>query len=102
DFKYLPANTELLVVIRMDQLNASAAFKRLCKEFPTVEQDFKRFGLELANIQCVVAGGSNWTNGPQVEVIKLKNSVAPNVIVRAMGQPHFVTGKQTNYKEEKV
>jgi hypothetical protein len=96
DFKYLPADTDLLIMIRMDQLNAGDTFKKLCKEFPTMEQGIrKEFGLEFANVQRIVGND-------KVLVIYLKNGITPETIAKAMGEPRFPKDKATTFKKETV
>jgi hypothetical protein len=104
DFKYLPSDTNELVIIRMDQLNTGEALKKLCKEFPMLEKDFRQeYGVELSKVQRIVEGSSSlWTNGSVVRVIYLNNSIAPESIAKAKREPRFPGDKATTYKKEKI
>jgi hypothetical protein len=106
DFKYLPADTNLLFVIRMDQLLASDGFKKLCKEVPMFEKEIDRssrheFGVAFNNIQRMTMGGHVKSEGP-VGVIRLKNPVKVDDVVKARSEPRFEGDKGPNFKTENV
>jgi hypothetical protein len=96
DFKYLSSGTELLIILRMDQLSTGDALNKLCKAFPTLEKGFRRdYGLGSDGIKCIVEGSGLWTTAPTVRVIHLNKAVAPELIAKAKDEP-------TTYKKEKL
>jgi hypothetical protein len=106
DFKYLPADTNLLFVVNMDQLVASDAFKKLRKEIPMFEKEAGKgfrgeFGFDMSNVDRMTMGGNVKSEGP-VAFVRLKKPVTAEAIVKARSEPRFEGDKGTTFKEEKV
>ena len=106
DLKYLPGNTNLFFVIRMDHLLASDSFKKLRKEIPMMEKDFdqgfrKEFGFEISNVELMVFGGHP-QEGEPTGVVHLKTAIKAETVVNARKEPRYPGDKGTTFKEEKV
>jgi hypothetical protein len=106
DFKYLPADTNLLFVIRMDQLLASDVFKKMRKEIPMFDKEFegvflREFGFEIGNIERMTMGGNVKGERP-IGIFHLKDAVKAETILKARSAPRFPGDKGTTFKEEKV
>ena len=64
DFRYLPDNTNLFCIIRVDELLASDYLKKLRKEIPEIDKEFgeveslvrKEYGLEISNVDRMTMG----------------------------------------------
>jgi hypothetical protein len=106
DFKYLPADTNLLFVVKMDQIVASDAFKKLRKEIPMFDKEAEKgfrseFGFDISNVDRITMGGNVKSEGP-VGFIRLKKPVTAEAIVKARSEPRFQGDKGTTFKDEKV
>jgi len=97
DLKFMPADSNLLMVIQMEKLITSDSFKKLRKEIPMMDKEFdesfrKHYVIDVGNVQRMVLGG-NVKNEP-VGVFQLKTAVTADVLKKG--------GNFKNFKEEKV
>jgi hypothetical protein len=108
DFRYLPDNTNLFYVIRVDELLASDGVKKLRKEIPGLDKFFefesgfrKEYGLELSNVDRMIMGMSIKGSLP-ISVFRLKKAVDVQAVLKAREEAGFKFDKAIKYKEEKV
>ena len=109
DFRYLPDNAALFCVIRVDELLASDAVKKLRKEIPAVDKGFgeaestfrKEYGFELSNVDRVSAG-SRLKGGSPISVFRLKKPVDVKAVLKARQEAGSGRDKAIRYKEETV
>jgi hypothetical protein len=108
DFRYLPDNTDVFYVIRVDQLLASDGVKKLRKEIPRFdwfldsESHFrKEYGLELSNVDRWVMGWHLKGFFP-VTVLRLKKAVDVKTVLKAREEAAVAFDKPVKYKEEKL
>jgi hypothetical protein len=104
--KLLPADSAIVVVVRMDKLLASDGFKKLRKEVPMIDKEFeagfkKEFSVEVSNVAQIAVGFAVNGLGP-VSVLQLKNPVKMDAIMKTRTAPRFEGDKGRVYEERKV
>ena len=106
DLQYIPSDSNVLIVLRVDKVLASDSVKKLRKEIPTIDKGLdssfrKELGFEISNVERVIVG-IQAKGGVVVGVLHLKNGIKAETVVKAVSAPRADGGKGTNYKEEKV
>jgi len=106
DFKLLPANTHLLWVIQVDKALASDAAKKLRKEVPDIDKGIgqearNHLGVDLANVERMTVGGNVKDDRP-VMIVRCKNAVKAEDVLKNRSEPRNPGGKGTEFKGEKV
>ncbi len=104
-YNYLPADTNLVFTVRMDQLLANAGFKKLRKEVPEIDKNFEsgfrsEFGLEVGNVEQMTVGGP--VKGQPTALFRLMKPVKVESLLKAASQARFPGEKDHTFKEEKV
>ncbi len=110
--KYLPADANVAMIVRMDRVLVSDGFKKLRKAVPMIDKEFesgfkKEFGFEVGNVVQMTAGfntrmpegASAWGN---VTVVQLKSPVKLDAFLKAQSEPRNDGGKPTTFTAEKV
>lgn len=107
DIKFLPGDTNLFFVMRLEQLTTGDGFRKLAKEVPMISNEMvdgfrKEFGIEINNVELMVYGGNVHGDGP-TGVFRLKTAVKPAVVIGAASAPRFQGDKiTTTYAQETV
>jgi hypothetical protein len=109
DFRYLPDNAQFVCVIRVDELLASDAVKKLRKEIPEIDEGFgeyespfrKEFGFEFSNVDRVTVG-SRLKGGFPISVFRLKKPVDVKTVLKARKEAGFKFDNAIKFKEERV
>ena len=111
DFRYLPDNTNLFCIIRVDELLASDYLKKLRKEIPEIDKEFgeveslvrKEYGLEISNVDRMTMGTRLGKTGTRpISVFRLKKAVDVKAVLKAREGAGLKGGRALEYKEEKV
>jgi hypothetical protein len=105
DFKVVPAEANLVIVLQMDKLVATDAYKKLLKEIPPIQNELEKkfrgeFGFDLSNVERMTVAGKVQTDG--MHVIRCKSALKPADIVKARAEPRFKDDKGMTFKEEKI
>jgi hypothetical protein len=109
DFRFLPDNADLFAVIRVDELLASDAVKKLRKEIPEIDEGFREFesrfrrecGFDLSNVDRVTVG-ARLKGGSPIIVVRLKKPVDVKTVLKALEEAGSKFDKAIKFKEERV
>jgi hypothetical protein len=103
DFKWVPADSNIVVVVQMDKLLTSDSFKKLRKAVPDIDRNMEKgfreeFGFELSTVERMTVGGTFRKDEPMF-VIRTRTALKAADIVKARSD---ATRGNTEFKEEKV
>jgi hypothetical protein len=104
DFRFLPADADLLFAVHMDKLLASPPVQKLRKDIPEFDKGLdgfrKEYGVAAADVERFAGAGRVKAGG--LFVLRTKKAVKAADVLAAIKEPRFEGDKGTAYKETKV
>jgi hypothetical protein len=108
DLRFLPADTQFMLFLRVDDLLANRETVELPRELgplARLEEEAEKgvraeVGTSLTNLESLLVGGS--VKGEPLEVVRFKEPVKVTDILTARRQPHAKGDKATVYKEHRA
>jgi hypothetical protein len=108
DLRFLPADTQIVLFLRVDDLLANRENVELPRELrplARLEEEAEKavraeVGTSLANLESLLVGGS--VKGDPLEVVRFREPVKVSDILAARRQPRDKGDKATAYKEDRV
>lgn len=94
DTKFFPANTEIVLSVRVDEIMSSEVFKQIKQEFPDLEKMLEsdglgeEMGLSLEDVSHVVVAANVTAGNPEgVGIVKLKKPTTAESLLAKLKQP---------------